>query len=250
MKNPQMLNQQPITSNQPLPQHVAIIMDGNGRWAKNRGLPRTAGHKKGAESLRRAMDACKKHGVKYLTVYAFSSENWKRPEAEINDLMQLLQHYLRHEMQTMHDNNVRLRFIGDLNHLDEHVREQVEDAAEQTKSNTQFNLIIALSYGGRQEIARAMQKLGADIAQGKIKVSDITEDSITNALDTCGLPEPDLLIRTGGEQRISNFLLWQSAYTEFYFCDTLWPDFGEKELEAALTDFAGRERRFGTSEAS
>ena len=243
MKPPEARNLKP----EALPVHVAIIMDGNGRWAKNRGLPRGAGHKKGAESLRRTMDACKKAGIKYLTVYAFSSENWRRPEAEINDLMQLLQHYLRHEMQTMHENNIRLRFIGDLSHLDEHVREQVEDAAEQTRNNTQFNLTIALSYGGRQEIARAVQKLAKDVAKGKIAASDISEDTVTNALDTAGLPEPDLLIRTGGEQRISNFLLWQSAYTEFYFCDTLWPDFGENELAAALADFAGRNRRFGTT---
>ncbi|MFO0389772.1 MAG: isoprenyl transferase [Alphaproteobacteria bacterium] len=241
--NPQL----PMPKPQSLPTHIAIIMDGNGRWAKARSLPRTAGHKKGAESLRRAMNACKKHGIKYLTVYAFSSENWKRSESEINDLMQLLQHYLRHEMQTLHENNVRLRFIGDLSHLDEHIREQVEDAADQTKHNSQFNLTIALSYGGRQELTRAMQKLGKDIESGALKAKDITEDRVTGALDTAGLPEPDLLIRTGGDQRISNFLLWQSAYTEFYFCDTLWPDFGENELEAALTDFAGRERRFGTA---
>ncbi len=239
--------QQPEASSRRLPVHVAIIMDGNGRWAKARNLPRTAGHKKGAESLRRAMDACKKNGIKYLTVYAFSSENWKRPEQEINDLMQLLQHYLRNEMQTMHDNNVRLRFIGDLSHLDEHIRGQVEDAAEQTRNNNLFNLTIALSYGGRQEIARAAQKLADMVAAGKIRSADITEDTVTNMLDTAGLPEPDLLIRTGGEQRISNFLLWQSAYTEFYFCDTLWPDFDDKSLDAALTDFSTRNRRFGTT---
>lgn len=244
---PNILNPRPMTHDPRLPSHIAIIMDGNGRWAKSRGLPRTAGHKKGAESLRRTMDACRKHGVKYLTVYAFSSENWKRPEAEINDLMQLLQHYLRNEMQTMHENNVRLRFIGDLSHLDEHIREQVEDAADQTKNNNQFNLTIALSYGGRQEIAHAMQKLGKQIEQGTLKAKDVTEAMITDALDTVGLPEPDLLIRTGGDQRISNFLLWQSAYTEFYFCDTLWPDFGETEFESALSDFSKRERRFGTT---
>ncbi|MBI1236794.1 MAG: isoprenyl transferase [Alphaproteobacteria bacterium] len=230
-----------------VPTHIAIIMDGNGRWAKARGLPRTAGHKKGAESLRRAMNACRKHGVKHLTVYAFSSENWNRPADEINDLMQLLQHYLRNELQTLHENQIRLRFIGDLSQLDEHLREQVDETVNQTTRHSQFNLTIALSYGGRQEITRAVQKLAKDIQAGRLKPEQVTEQIIAGALDTAELPEPDLLIRTGGEQRISNFLLWQSAYTEFYFCDTLWPDFGESELEAALQDFSKRERRFGTA---
>ncbi len=234
-------------SNQRLPAHIAIIMDGNGRWAKAQGLPRTAGHKKGAESLRRVMDACRSAGIRYLTVYAFSSENWKRPADEINDLMQLLQHYLRQEMQTLHENNVRLRFIGDLSQLDSTIREQVDDAVQQTAKNSAFNLTIALSYGGRQEILRAIQKLVADVESGKRKAKDLSEQVFTEALDTAGLPEPDLLIRTGGEQRISNFLLWQSAYTEFYFTDALWPDFDAKHFTQALEDYATRERRYGNT---
>ncbi len=228
----------------PGPRHVAIIMDGNGRWAKSRGFGRTHGHKKGAESLRTILNACRDTGVKCLTVYAFSSENWRRPEAEISDLMQLLQHYLHNEVQTLHENNIRMHFIGDLNALDTPIRAQVNQAIETTKRNDGFHFTIALSYGARQELVRAVQKI---IAQN-IPAEDITEVTISAALDTAELPEPDLLIRTGGEHRLSNFLLWQSAYTEFYFTDILWPDFGKEAFAQALADFAGRERRYGTAE--
>jgi undecaprenyl diphosphate synthase len=232
----------PQFSNSSIPTHLAIIMDGNGRWAKSRGQQRTSGHKKGAEALRRTLDACRDAGIRYLTIYAFSSENWKRPAEEIQDLMQLLRHYLEHELATLHRNNVRLRFIGDLMKLDNDIRRIVDEASEQTKGNNAFNLTVALSYGGRQEIVRAVKKL-ADAGH----LEDITEDDLSAALDTADLPEPDLLIRTGGEQRISNFLLWQSAYTEFYFTDTLWPDFDATELQNALQDYAKRERRYGTT---
>jgi len=241
------LSESRILNPESLPQHVAIIMDGNGRWAKSRGLPRTAGHKKGADALRNMLDACRDAGVEYLTIYAFSSENWKRPSDEISDLMQLLRLYLERELQTLHENGVRLRFIGDLSQLDKDIRASIDDATELTARNTAFNLTVALSYGSRQEMVRAVRKLATDIAAGKLKADAIMEDTISQALDTAGLPEPDLLIRTGGEQRLSNFLLWQSAYTEFYFTPTLWPDFDTKHFTEALQDYAKRERRYGTT---
>jgi undecaprenyl diphosphate synthase len=230
-----------------LPRHIAIIMDGNGRWAKSRGLPRTAGHKKGADTLRTTLNACRDAGVKYLTIYAFSSENWKRPEGEISDLMQLLKHYLTQELQTLHENNVRMRFIGDLSQLGGDIRTSIDDAMEMTSRNSDFNLTVALSYGARQEILRAVKKLAESVETGKLRAEDITEDMLTLALDTNGLPEPDLLIRTGGEQRLSNFLLWQSAYTEFYFTPVLWPDFDQAHFSEALQEYAKRERRYGTT---
>lgn len=236
-----------MTANRSLPQHVAVIMDGNGRWAKSRGLPRTAGHKKGADTLRSTLNACRDAGVKYLTIYAFSSENWKRPTDEISDLMQLLRHYLQQELDTLHENKVRLRFIGDFTQLDSDIRASIKDAEEMTARNTAFNLTVALSYGSRQEILRAVRKLAGDIQSGNIKASDVTEDMIAKALDTADMPEPDLLIRTGGEQRLSNFLLWQSAYTEFYFTPVLWPDFNTAHFTQALQEYAKRERRFGTT---
>ncbi len=230
-----------------LPQHVAVIMDGNGRWAKARGLPRTAGHKKGADALRRMLDNCSKSGIHYLTVYAFSSENWKRPSDEISDLMQLLQHYLHQELEILHEKKVCLRFIGDLSRLDLEIREQIAYAIKLTEKNRDFHLTIALSYGSRQEIVGAAKKLAKKVLDGSIKFEQIDEELFSGNLDTAGLPELDLLIRTGGEKRLSNFLLWQSAYTEFYFSDTLWPDFDESDLIAALDDFVKRERRYGTT---
>ncbi|MEQ1788903.1 MAG: isoprenyl transferase [Rickettsiales bacterium] len=235
------------TTHPSLPQHIAIIMDGNGRWAKAQGLPRAAGHKKGAGALKRTLDNCSKAGIRYLTIYAFSSENWKRPSEEISDLMQLLQHYLHQELETLNENNICLRFIGDLSRLEPDIREQLEHAKELTKRNKDFHLTIALSYGSRQEIVHTAQKLAKQVASGKIKIEAITEELFAENLDTAELPEPDLLIRTGGEKRLSNFLLWQSAYTEFYFSDTLWPDFDKLDLTSALNDFAKRERRYGTS---
>jgi len=218
-------------------------MDGNGRWAKSRGLPRTAGHKKGADSLRTVLNACRDAGVQYLTIYAFSSENWKRPSDEISDLMQLLNHYLEKELDTLHENNVRLRFIGDLGQLDKDIRASIGEAMEKTARNTAFNLTVALSYGSRQEIVRAVRR----IVEKGVAAQNITEETLAEALDTADLPEPDLLIRTGGEQRLSNFLLWQAAYTEFYFTPVLWPDFNTKHFTEALQDYAKRERRYGTT---
>ena len=230
-----------------VPQHVAIIMDGNGRWAKARGLPRTAGHKKGAATLRTIMTACRDAGVQCLTVYAFSSENWKRPSEEISDLMLLLKHYLQQELSTMQENGIRMRFIGDLSQLGMDIRDLIQEATDTTARNTAFTFTVALSYGARQEIVRAARKLAADVASGKLKPEDITEENFAAQLDTDGLPEPDLLIRTGGEQRLSNFLLWQSAYTEFHFTEVLWPDFDAAHFALALQDFAKRERRYGTA---
>ena len=237
----------PRPTNHALPRHIAIIMDGNGRWAKARGLPRSAGHKKGADTLRRVMDCCREAGVKYLTVYAFSSENWKRPEGEVSDLMALLKHYLEKELPELKKNDVCLRFIGDFSRLDADMQTRIQQAMQDTAANRSFNLTVALSYGSRQELARAMKKIAADVESGKIKAANITEGTIDTALDTAELPEPDLLIRTGGEQRISNFLLWQSAYTEFYFIDALWPDFDRTHFTDALKDYASRERRYGTT---
>lgn len=235
------------TAAQPQPEHIAIIMDGNGRWAKAKGLPRSAGHKKGADSLRSVMDGCRAHGIKHLTVYAFSAENWKRPAEEIEELMQLLQHYIRAEMNTLHEHEIRLRFIGDLSALRPNVRDIVEDAASQTEDYSAFNLTIALSYGGRQEITEAAKTLARKVQDGTLSPQDIDEQLMENTLYTGTLPAPDLLIRTGGEQRISNFLLWQCAYTEFYFTNILWPDFTADDLSDALAAFSKRERRYGNA---
>lgn len=230
-----------------VPEHLAVIMDGNGRWAKQRKLPRTAGHKKGAESLRLMLNNCRDVGIKHLTIYAFSSENWRRPEAEINDLMLLLVQYLEKELRELHDNNIRLRFIGDITQLKHDVRCKVEDAVELTQNNDAFHFTIALSYGSQQELTRAMQKIAHAVANGHLKPDEITQEHIEAALDTNGLPAPDLLIRTGGEQRLSNFLLWQAAYTEFYFTEILWPDFNTDHFKASLQAYVHRNRRFGTT---
>lgn len=241
--------QSPFSDDGALPQHVAVIMDGNGRWAKSRGLPRTAGHKKGSDTLRAVLDACRDAGVRYLTIYAFSSENWKRPEEEISDLMQLLRHYLKHELAKLHENRVRLRFIGDPARLEPDIRVSMEDARALTAGNADFNLTVALSYGSRQEIVRAVRKLAGEVQQGRLTPDAIDEELLSSALDTADMPEPDLLIRTGGEQRLSNFLLWQSAYTEFYFTEVLWPDFGREHFLAALQAYGQRERRYGTAQS-
>jgi undecaprenyl diphosphate synthase len=230
-----------------LPRHVAIIMDGNGRWAKTRGLPRTAGHKRGADTLKEVLDACREAGVSYLTIYAFSSENWKRSPEEIGDLMHLLRLYLHRELEALHKNRVRLRFIGDLSLLAPDTREEVVRAEARTAGNSDFHLTVALSYGGRQEVVQAVQQLAAKVREGLISPATIDEAMVSEALYTHDLPDPDLLIRTGGEQRLSNFLLWQSAYTEFYFTPVLWPDFGMEHFRAALAEYARRERRYGTA---
>ena len=227
------------------PDHVAIIMDGNGRWAQARGLPRTAGHKAGAEAVRRTVKAAVAMGVPYLTLFGFSSENWKRPSGEIGDLMGLLRLYLRNEIAELDSQGVRLRVIGDRSRFAEDIQRLIVDAEGRTQGNTKLHLTIALSYGGRQEILDAARSLAEQVQRGEIAPADIDETRFERALYTAGLPEPDLLIRTSGEQRISNFLLWQMAYAEFVFTDVLWPDFGQDQMADALSEFRGRERRFG-----
>ena len=235
------------SSPRPLPRHIAIIMDGNGRWAKARGLPRIAGHRQGAEAVRRTVRAAGELGIPYLTLFGFSSENWKRPLSEIDDLMGLLRHYLRGEIAELHKNAVRLRVIGDLGRLAPDIVTLIDNAEALTRENTRINLTIALSYGGRAEILAAVRSLAAQCAEGGLLPEAIDEAVISRHLFTADIPDPDLLIRTSGEQRISNFLLWQSAYTELVFTDTLWPDFGKADLERALRDFHRRDRRYGAS---
>jgi undecaprenyl diphosphate synthase len=227
------------------PRHVAIIMDGNGRWAKMRGLPRTAGHKRGAEAVRNAVTAATKLGISYLTLFGFSSENWKRPEGEVRALMGLLRLYLRNEVAELHKNNVRLRVLGDLGRLEPDITALIEQAESKTAGNKGLTLILALSYGGRQELVAAARALAADARHGKIDPAAIDEDAFAAKLFTAGIPDPDLLIRTSGERRISNFLLWQCAYAEMLFLDVLWPDFTEEDLEHAVRDFMCRDRRYG-----
>lgn len=239
----------PTNGQSQCPTHVAIIMDGNGRWAKARSLPRLAGHKKGADALRDVMNGCRDLGIRYLTVYAFSSENWKRPALEVNDLMELLRYYLGKEVAALHKNQIRLRIVGDRSKLSADILKQIEAAEALTAQNTAFHLTLALSYGARQELACAAQTLAKRVAAGELSAEAITEEMLSNALYTHDLPEPDLLIRTGGEQRLSNFLLWQSAYTELYFSPVLWPDFSEKHLQEAVEEFGQRERRYGTTTA-
>ncbi|HWB47671.1 MAG TPA: isoprenyl transferase [Stellaceae bacterium] len=231
----------------PLPRHIAIIMDGNGRWAQARGLPRIAGHRRGAEAVRRTLTAASEFGIPYLTLFGFSSENWKRPLAEVDDLMGLLRHYLRGEIAELHRNGVRLRVIGDRARLAPDIVTLIANAEELTRANGGVNLTIALSYGGRAEIIAAMRVLAAKAAGGEICPDEIDEAVIARHLFTADIPDPDLLVRTSGEQRISNFLLWQCAYAELVFTKTLWPDFGRADLEQAIADYGGRERRYGAS---
>ncbi|WP_404426879.1 isoprenyl transferase [Thalassospira australica] len=230
---------------QAVPRHVAIIMDGNGRWATLRGKPRTMGHRAGVEAVRRTVEAVAEIGIEYLTLYGFSTENWKRPESEVSDLMGLLRLFIKRELATLHKNGVRIRIIGDRARFDDDICELLLNAEERTKGNSRLNLTIALSYGARAEITDAMRQIARSVAAGEIRPEAIDEDMIASHLETAGMPDPDLLIRTSGEQRISNFLLWQSAYTEFVFDQVLWPDFGREHLEKAIENFAGRERRFG-----
>ena len=230
-----------------LPRHIAIIMDGNGRWAKARGLPRIAGHRRGAEAVRRTLVAAGELGVPYLTLFGFSSENWKRPLDEIDDLMGLLRHYLRGEIAELHKNGVRLRVIGDKGRLSPDIVAMITNAEALTRNNQGTNLTIALSYGGRAEIAAATRTIAAKVAAGELALTAIDEELIARHLFTADLPDPDLLIRTSGEQRLSNFLLWQCAYAELVFTKTLWPDFGRDDLEAAIADYCCRERRYGAS---
>ena len=227
------------------PRHVAIIMDGNGRWAKQRGLPRVAGHRAGAEAVRRALQAAADLGVEVLTIYAFSSENWRRSEEEISDLTALMRFYLEHELRTLEKERVRLKLIGDYSAFGPALVERLERAIERTAGNTRLTLVIALNYGSRAEIAAAARKLAAKVAAGEIRVGEIDEEAVGAELQTSGLPELDLLIRTSGEMRLSNFLLWQAAYAELLFLDLLWPDFDEQAFAQAVETFAARERRFG-----
>jgi len=231
------------------PVHVAIIMDGNGRWAKARGLPRTAGHKKGVEAVRRTVEAARELGIGYLTIFSFSSENWRRPEEEVSDLMGLLRFYLRSEIAELHKAGIRLRVIGERTRLSPDIVRLIENAEELTAANTTMTLVVALSYGSRQEIVLAARRLAEDARAGLIDPAAIDEAALTGRLFTADIPDPDLIVRTSGEQRLSNFLLWQSAYAEFVFTDTLWPDFTKRDLEAAIEEFHRRERRFGATTA-
>jgi undecaprenyl diphosphate synthase len=229
------------------PAHVAIIMDGNGRWAKARGLPRIAGHRHGAEAVRRTVTAAGEFGIAYLTLFGFSSENWKRPVVEVDDLMGLLRHYLRREIAELHRNGVRLKVIGERSRLPEDIVILITNAEALTADNLGLRLTVALSYGGRAEIVRAARTIAELAKAGALAPESIDEDLFAHHLLTADMPDPDLVIRTSGEQRISNFLLWQTAYAEFVFTSTMWPDFGKSDLEKALSDYHGRERRYGTS---
>jgi undecaprenyl diphosphate synthase len=228
-----------------LPRHVAIIMDGNGRWAKKRFLPRIAGHKAGVESVRQAVKSCAEKGIEVLSLFAFSSENWKRPEQEVSFLMGLFLSALEREVKKLHKENIQLRIVGDISQLNSKLQEQIVSAQNLTANNTGMRLVIAANYGGRWDINQAVQKVAADVEKGQLRSSDISPELIQSKLSMADLPDPDLFIRTSGEQRISNFMLWQLAYTELYFTDVFWPDFDAKELDKALEYFANRERRFG-----
>lgn len=228
-----------------LPNHIAIIMDGNGRWAKKRFLPRVAGHKAGVETVRTVIKECKRLGIKYVTLYTFSTENWKRPHQEIETLMNLLQSYLKNEIDELNNNNVKLTAIGDIEKLPQSCLRELKNAIKLTENNDGPNLNLALNYGGRYDITNAVNNIFIDMKNNKLDCDEITEDIIKNYLSTKSIPDPDLVIRTSGEQRLSNFLLWELAYAELYFTDVYWPDFNEKELQKALYTYQNRDRRFG-----
>jgi len=228
-----------------LPRHVAIIMDGNGRWARQRKLSRIDGHRAGIETVRRIVRLSGEMGIEYLTLYTFSSENWNRPPGEVRGIMKLLTETVKKEVPELNKNRVRLKTIGDIGGLPKRSREALLDAMELTSSNDGLTLVLALNYGGRDEIVRAVKKIGKRIRDGELDISGITHDLITSSLDTAGMPDPDLLIRTSGEYRLSNFLLWQLAYTELWITEVMWPDFSESDFLDALESYAGRERRFG-----
>jgi len=231
----------------PPPAHIAIIMDGNGRWAKARGLPRVAGHQRGVDALRGVVEAGQEMGIDYLTLYAFSSENWKRPPREVDDLMGLMRLYLRRELRELHRNGVRIRFIGEWRLLAPDIVKLIEDAEETTTLNTGLTLIIAVNYGSHREIVEASKQIAAAVADGNMELDDIDEAIFAQHLHTDGIPDPDLVIRTSGEQRLSNFLLWQAGYAELVFMDVLWPDFNKQSLQQAVDEFHQRERRYGAS---
>ena len=228
-----------------VPRHIAIIMDGNGRWAKQRGLPRNAGHKAGAETFRRVAKRCNELGVQYLTVYAFSTENWKRSEEEVSGIMLLLENYLKEALRDMEKNHIRFRLFGDISRLSPKLQKLCWETMERSKDFTKVQVNFCINYGGRDEIIRAARAFAADVAAGKRSADSLTEAEFENYLDSAGVPDPELVIRPSGEQRISNFLAWQSAYSEFVFMDVLWPDFSDADLDLAIDEFNRRNRRFG-----
>ncbi len=228
-----------------IPEHVAIIMDGNGRWAKKKLMPRNYGHAQGSKTVEKICEEAYRMGVKYLTVYAFSTENWARPKDEVDALMKLLRSYMKDCLKTSSKNNMKVRVLGDITRLNEDIKTSIIELERASAENTGLNFQVALNYGGRDEIIRGIKKLAMDLKDEKISLDDIEEETFQNYLDTRGIPDPDLLIRTSGEQRISNFLLWQLAYTEFYVTDTLWPDFNKAELRKAFEFYSSRKRRFG-----
>ena len=228
-----------------IPKHVAIILDGNGRWAKKKGMPRNYGHTVGAKNVETVCQAADELGIEYLTLYAFSTENWNRPDSEVAALMKLLESYLKNCIRTANKNNMRVRVIGEISRLSENFQEKIKELEKVSATNTGLNLTIAINYGSRDEMLRAMKQMYADIESGRIKETDINEKTFSGYLDTRDLPDPDLLIRTSGEQRLSNYLLWQLAYSEFYFTDVPWPDFHKEELELAVEAYNKRDRRFG-----
>lgn len=226
-------------------QHIAIIMDGNGRWAKSRGLPRSAGHKQGADTLRKIVQVVADMGIKYLTVYAFSTENWQRPKEEVDYLMKLLRQYLESELKEIQERGARICFIGERSMLADDIVAQIEKIETETAGNQGFTLCIALSYGSRQEMVAAVRKIATEVKSGRCDIADINEKLINDSLYTRNIPDPDLVIRTSGEQRISNYLLWQIAYSEMFFTKTLWPDFSQEELKNIVNEYQSRERRYG-----
>jgi undecaprenyl diphosphate synthase len=228
-----------------MPRHVAVIMDGNGRWAAARGLPRVEGHRRGVEALRRTVRAAGELGISILTIFSFSSENWSRPASEIRDLLMLLRRFIRNDLAELHKSNVRVRIIGDREALERDIRSLLQEAEELTRNNDGLLLVVAFNYGGRQEIARAARRLADEAANGRLQAKDITPELLAQHLDAPDLPDPDVIIRTSGEQRLSNFLLWQSAYSELVFVPTYWPDFDRAALEGAIAEYRRRERRFG-----
>lgn len=228
-----------------VPQHVAIILDGNGRWARSKGMPRNYGHAQGSKNVERICEEAWRMGIKYLTVYAFSTENWNRPRSEVDALMKLLRNYMKTCLRTAEKNDMKIRVIGDITSLDDDIKGRIAELEAASKNNNGLNFTIAINYGSRDEMIRAMRRLAGDCADGKVRAEDIDEALYETYLDTHGIPDPDLLIRTSGELRLSNYLLWQLAYTEFYFTDILWPDFTKAELEKAIGQYNSRERRFG-----
>ncbi|HEY0568799.1 MAG TPA: isoprenyl transferase [Xanthobacteraceae bacterium] len=235
----------PLTAQFEVPRHVAIIMDGNGRWAAARGLPRGEGHRRGVEALRRTVRAAGEIGVGILTIFSFSAENWARPPAEIRELMGLLRRFIRHDLADLHGSGVRVRIIGERDGLDSDILRMLDEAEDLTRENDKLTLVVAFNYGSRQEIARAAQRIAVEVAEGRIEPTVVTAELITRHLDAPDLPDPDLIIRTSGEQRLSNFLLWQAAYSELVFVPIYWPDFDRNALEGAIAEYRQRERRFG-----